>query len=96
MSEDQNKEMSEEQQKKLEEAKVYMGMVKSGQLFISYIMNDLKRTKNKEMDRARRKRMSKELRKGVLCEELVTYYEKKVDGILAWIQSKKQEAKSNG
>lgn len=78
-------ELSDEQKKKLEEAKLYYSIVRSGQVFLEFVMKDLNNKVNSQYNRAERRRMQKDLKKGILSEEVITLYADRIDEITKYL-----------
>lgn len=76
------KEEVTKQQIELRKAKRFYSFVKAGATFIKFVQEDLKKNQD-NVNRHMRRRMQKDLNeKGVLSEELVGYYQQKIDYIL--------------
>lgn len=76
------------QKEQLKKAESYYRLVKAGNAFIQFVQQDLKKNQD-EVNRHMRRRMEREVNeKGVLSPELVQYYEKKIDYILATIHQR--------
>jgi len=76
------------QREQLQKAQAYYRLVKAGNAFIQFVQQDLKKNQD-EVNRHMRRRMEKEVNeKGVLSPELVQYYEKKIDWVLANISQR--------
>jgi len=66
-------------QEELKKAQTYFNLIKAGGAFIKFLQEDLKRQEN-GMNRHARRRMEHDLNeKGILSEELVQYYQMKID-----------------
>jgi hypothetical protein len=89
------------QQEELKKAQSYYRLVKAGATFIKFVQEDLKKNQD-QTNRHIRRRMEKDLNeKGILSEELVQYYQQKIDYILYNIHQrlnppKVQPQNSNG
>jgi predicted transcriptional regulator len=69
-------------EQELKKAEAYYRLVKAGGTFIQFVQQDLKKNQD-QVNRHMRRRMEKELNeKGVLSEELVQYYQQKIDWVL--------------
>jgi hypothetical protein len=70
------------QQEQMRKAQAYYRLVKAGATFIQFVREDMKKNQS-EVNRHMRRRMQSELNdKGVLSEELVQYYQQKIDWVL--------------
>jgi hypothetical protein len=77
------KEEAIKKEQELRKAKRFYSFVKAGATFIKFVCEDLKKNQD-NVNRHMRRRMQKDLNeKGVLSEELVGYYQAKIDYILA-------------
>ena len=70
------------QREQLKKAQAYYRLIKAGNTFIAFVREDLK--KNQEsVNRHMRRRLEKEIEeKGILSDELIKYYEQKIDWVL--------------
>lgn len=68
-----------EQRKRLNK---YYRLVRLGAEFIKFVYNDLDQQKKQQVNRAQRRRLTKELRKRYISPELVNLYAQKIDLIL--------------
>lgn len=70
------------QKEQMKKAQSYYRLVKAGATFIQFVQQDMKKNQD-QVNRAMRRRMQSELNeKGVLSEELVQYYQQKIDWVL--------------
>jgi len=86
----------QEQKKKLQlvKAKKYYKLIQTGGLFLKFIYADIEQMKKKQVNRHMRRRFTKELeQKGVLSQELIIHYSKKIDDILNYIEKNFKNAK---
>ena len=78
----------QKQKKKLDliKARKYYKIIQSGGLFLKFIYADIEQMKKNQVNRHMRRRFEKALNdKGTLTEEMVTYYSRKTETILAYI-----------
>jgi len=69
-------------EQELRKAQSYYRLVKAGNAFVAFVREDLKKSQD-QTNRHIRRRMLKEVdEKGVLSDELVAYYAKKIDWVL--------------
>jgi len=70
------------QEQELKKAQSYYRLVKAGNAFVSFVREDLKKNQT-EVNRHMRRRLLKEIdEKGVLSDELIQYYQQKIDWVL--------------
>jgi len=76
------KQESVKKEQELKKAQAYYRLIKAGNTFIAFVREDLK--KNQEsVNRHMRRRLEKEIEeKGILSDELIKYYEQKIDWVL--------------
>ncbi len=75
-------------EQELKKAQAYYRLIKAGNAFIAFVQQDLKKNQD-QVNRHMRRRMQKELNdKGVISEELVSYYSNKIDWVLTNINQR--------
>ena len=69
-------------EQELKKAQSYYRLVKAGSVFVGFVRDDLKKSQD-QVNRHMRRRMLKEIdEKGVLSDELIQYYQQKIDWVL--------------
>jgi len=69
-------------EQELRKAQAYYRLVKAGNAFVAFVREDLKKSQD-QVNRHMRRRMLKEIdEKGVLSDELISYYKQKIDWVL--------------
>ena len=78
------------QQEELLQAKRYYGYIRAGSEFAKFIVDDLQREGN-GLNREQRRRWQRELHdKGVFSQELIAYYQAKLDWLLSQVDARLQ------
>ena len=80
-------ELTAEQRGKLERQNRLYTHIQQGGLFLRFIHNDLERQKREHFNRAGRRRLERELSKGVFSRELIETYYPKLEEITDYIQT---------
>ena len=77
-----NKQEALKKEQELKKAQSYYRLVKAGGAFVAFVREDLKKSQD-SVNRHMRRRMLKEIdEKGVLSDELIQYYQQKIDWVL--------------
>lgn len=82
------------QKKEYKQQKQYYTYLQQGALFLNFIMQDLKRTKNQNMNRHQRRRFEKELyKKGQFSPEMIKHYSARVNHVMEWFEQNEKKTK---
>lgn len=79
-------EMSKEEKDKLLKQQEYFKTLQRGAYFISFVHQDIEKMKKEQIDRSQRRRLAKDLRKGIFSKELVEVYMEKIEQINQYIE----------
>jgi hypothetical protein len=86
----------QEVSKNLAKSKKYFTALKQGEAFIKFMRQDMEAMKAQKMNREQRRRFEHGLHhKGEFCPEMIEYYAKKLDQILAYLDAQEKALKEN-
>ena len=84
------------QKDKLLKTQKYYHLIRTGATFIKFVYDDLEKMKKLKMNRPQRRRWEKLIaEKGKFSSEMIEFYSKKIDEILAEVERRLNPPKSN-